>query len=357
MRGCARILAPALLALLAGCRGEPPVYTASFTAFGATADLSLVGVETDAAEAARRLIEQDLAFLDAEWRSRDASAMQRVNRLLPTGKPFVAPPSILPAVRLSQRLATQSDDLFNPASGQLLAAWGFRGGSSPCGPPPDPARLQRLVAAAPTMADIHVDGLEMASTNPAVQLDLDLVIKGYGIDLAIETLRERGIRNAMIRIGDDLRAIGDRAGKPWRIAIRGPSGSAVFGIVEIGGDESVFTAGDYERTLLYEGKTYHHIIDPRTGYPADGARAVTVVHRDAATADAAARALFIAGPDRWRSIAAEMDVDQVLLFDRSGTVQMTPAMAARLDRIDEEGAVVVSPPLPAGTGGQGPERR
>jgi len=95
------------------------------------------------------------------------------------------------------------------------------------------------------------------------------------------------------------------------------------------GPSAVFTSGDYERFFEYEGRRYHHIIDPRTGWPAVGAASVTVIHPRAATADAAATALLIAHEDEWREIARRMGIDQVLRVEQDGRIVMTPAMARR----------------------------
>ena len=149
------------------------------------------------------------------------------------------------------------------------------------------------------MSDLHIDGIHLSSTNPTVQLDFGAFGKGYGIDLAIEKLRKMGIENAIVNAGGDLRAIGSRSGTPWRIAIRRPSGAGVLGVIKTDSDESIFTSGDYERNFVWQGVRYHHIIDPRTGYPAKGVSSVTVIHTDATTADAAATALFVAGMKDW----------------------------------------------------------
>ena len=330
--------------MLGGCRGEAPVQTTAFIAFGASADLRLVGVEDAAAEAITDEIQRDFAFMDTRWRSGQSDTLARVNEALAAGKSVAAPPSILPLVRLAQRYAEQSGGLLNLATGRLAALWGFHAASQQGGPPPSAAAIRELIEAAPQMSDLVIDGLELRSTNPTAQLDLDPIASGYGIDLAIDYLREQGVRHALLRVGNGLRAIGDRAGKPWRVVVPRPSGSGVYGTVEISGDESVVTVGDYERSFLYAGETYHAILDPRTGYPADGAQAVTVIDEDAATAAAAARALFIAGPDRWPQVAAAMGVSQALLFDREGTAQMTPDMAARLVRLDEAREVSIRAP-------------
>ena len=116
--------------------------------------------------------------------------------------------------------------------------------------------------------------------------------------------------------------------------------------VDLNSGESISTSGDYERYFTYQGKRYHHLLDPRSGAPAQGTRAVTVIARDGATADAAATALFIAGPDAWPRIARAMGVDTVLLIDAAGTVQMSAAMATRLHFVRDPAPAHVIKPLP-----------
>ncbi len=333
-----------LILSLAGCRGKTPVYTTRFVAFGTLIDLSLVGVDRAKAEDASELIERDFQFMHRAWHAWEPGPMGRVNQLLGSGQQFAAPPSVLPLVRLSQLHAERSGNLFNPAIGQLIDLWGFHADSPECRPPPQASDIERLVGANPEISDVHIDGILMRSDNPSVKLDFGAIGKGYGIDLAIAHLRELGIENAMLNAGGDLRAIGDRDGQPWRVAIRSPTGG-VLAIIGVSGDESVFTSGDYERNFIYEGKTYHHIIDPRTGWPAEGTRSVTVVHTDATTADAAATALFVAGPERWLEVARDMGIGYVLLMDSEGTIHMNPAMAKRVQLMDQDAEVEISPPL------------
>lgn len=334
-----------LLALLAGCGRGTPVYTTRFHAFGTLIDLSLVGVEQQKAERTSELIKRDFEFMHRAWHAWEPGPLGRVNQELATGKAFVSPPSLLPLVRRSKELAELSDNLFNPSIGHLIDLWGFHTDSPVCRPPPSRARIRELVRANPRMDDITLDGILLQSKNPAVKLDFGAIGKGYGIDLAVEHLRELGIDDAMVNAGGDLRAIGDRSGQPWRIAVRRPTGFGVFAILQIQGDESVFTTGDYDRNFVYEGTTYHHIIDPRTGYPAGGTRSVTIVHTDATTADAAATALFVAGPERWHEIAQRMGIGYVLLVDYAGTVHMNPAMRDRIELLDKNVTAMISAPL------------
>jgi len=333
------------MALTAGCRDDTPVLTTRFTAFDTQIDVSIVGVNRADAEEASRLLESDFAFVDKAWHAWDPGPMGRVNQLLPTGKEFVAPPSILPLVHISQGLFAQSGGLFDPATGYLNDLWGFRSDGRKVQRPPSARDIRQLVEANPSMTDVHVDGLLMRGTNPAVKLDFSAITKGYGIDLAIEHLRERGIRHAMVSAGGTVRVIGERSGQAWRVIVRRPSGTGVLAVLQLRGDESLATAADYGHSFVFEGRTYHSILDPRTGYPATGAHSVTVIHNNAATAEGAAQALFIAGPDHWVDLARHMGVQYVLMVDAAGTILLDPAMAKRAEFQDKGQELRLSPPL------------
>lgn len=332
---------------LFGCGSADPVYNTRFLAFGTLMDLSIIGVPRADAEAAAAAIEVDFQAMHHLWHAWDPGPLGRVNRLLPGGERFAAPPSVLPLIRIGQQLSVSSDGLFNPAIGKLVDIWGFhRDDPSQWTPPPD-ATIQAFLEDLPQMADIEIDGLYLRGANPNLNLDFGAFGKGYGIDLAIRHLRELGIENAIINAGGDLRAIGSRDNRPWRIAIRRPTGAGVLGTIDVSQDEAVFTSGDYERKFKYQGKRYHHIIDPRTGYPAQGSLSVTVLHSNATIADAAATALFIAGPDGWYDLARRMGIPYVLLVDSHGVIHMNPEMAARVKLWENAGPVELSPPLHA----------
>jgi thiamine biosynthesis lipoprotein len=104
----------------------------------------------------------------------------------------------------------------------------------------------------------------------------------------------------------------------------------VLATLELSEDESVLTSGDYERFFMYDGKRYHHIMDPRTGYPAQGAMAATVICRGAAEGDAASTALVVAGPTEWQAVARDMGMGQAMLIDSLGRIHLTEALRPRL---------------------------
>jgi thiamine biosynthesis lipoprotein len=331
--------------IISGCQQQEQITTTRFLAFGTLIDLTIAGVTREQAEQATRTIEKDFAQMHKSWHAWDPGPLGRVNRLISQGETFSTPPSVLELIRRGAEISVRSNHLFNPAIGHLIDAWGFHGDDPAGHRPPDPERIEQLLQQNPRMSDLKLNGITLHSSNPYVKLDFGAFGKGFGIELAINHLRQLGIENAILNAGGDLRAIGSPQGRPWKVAIRHPSGQGVLAGIEISGDESVFTSGDYERNFNWKGKRYHHIIDPRTGYPAVGTKSVTVIHPDAATADAAATALFVAGPDNWYNIAQKMGIEYVLLVDSEDRAHMNPAMRKRLDLDSEKYKIELSPPL------------
>ena len=299
-------------------------------------DITLIGETHAVADQVTTEVIDELKTTYQLWGLPDAPPLARTNRLLPTGKRFSVAPSIMPLIQLGKRFHAQSDGLLDPAAGILDTLWGMRQPrNSSCRPTPTAALIEATRKRAPGMDDIEIHGIQICSRSPFARLDFSLFQTGYNVDLAVQHLRERGIDNALVSIGGNLRAIGSRRGTPWRIALRNPGGGGVLGSVDVAGDEAVFTAGDYLPSKRCAGVDRQHIIDPRTGRPVSATHSVTVIHPSATVADAAANALFIAGPKDWKPIAKKLGVDQVLLIDRHGRIQMTEKMRKRTTLIGE----------------------
>jgi thiamine biosynthesis lipoprotein len=328
----ARLFVILLLSLAASACSQhsDDAFHDQFFAFGTLIDLTLYGVEPAAARQASELIEQDFHNMHGNWHAWENSALTRLNTQLASGATAIADPSILPLIKEANRLSQLSNGLFNPVIGELISLWGFHDNPLPIGTVPDADTIRELVAQRLSAADITVEGDRINSRNPAVRYDLGAFAKGYAIDRAIERLQALGINNAIVNAGGDLRAIGRHGERPWRIGIRHPRQPAILASIEIDGDTSVFTSGDYERFFEVDGTRHHHIIDPRSGYPADNTASVTVIYNHAATADAAATALFVAGPDEWPAVARDMGISLVMLVDTEGVIHMNPAMQSRI---------------------------
>ncbi len=318
--------------LIAGCSRpqQQRLHHAQLFSFGTLVDISLWDASPAQVKEAERIIHQQLQTMHHAWHAWQPGPLTATNQQLRSGEWFVCPPAVMPLIVQSKQLYRRSNGLFNPAIGQLVSLWGFHSDTLPQGPPPAATAIASLLAQNPGMDAVSVDGQRVRSTNPAVQLDFGAFAKGYAIDRIVEKLVDAGIGNAIINAGGDLRAIGRHGDRPWRIGIRNPDRPGLLAGIELAGDESVFTSGDYERFYEYGGTRYHHIIDPRTGYPARGVRSVTVIHDNAAEADAAATALFVAGPRDWYPIARQLDIKYAMLVDDKGAIHMNPAMAARV---------------------------
>ena len=186
----------------------------------------------------------------------------------------------------------------------------------------------------------------MLSENPSVQLNFGAFAKGYAIDQSMQYLKKSGVSHAILNTGGDLKAIGQHGDRAWRIGIRHPRQQSIMASIETQGEEGIFTSGDYERFYMHQGKRYHHILDPRTAYPASGTQSVTVIHHNSGLADAAATALFIAGPAEWLNIAQNLNLTQVMLFDDKGVVHITPEMQKRVKfNHENEITIIVTAPL------------
>jgi thiamine biosynthesis lipoprotein len=336
MPGINRVVAILIAILIAsttisGCSqpGTEPLQKSQLLALGTLVDISLWDTDATQASEAIHAIDTRLDEIYHNWHGWLPGRLHDINTAIAQDQDITLNDTELELLQQASQLAAQSQQLFNPAIGRLIGQWGFHS-DTPEGPPPAADVIQKLLARQPRMSNLSFSGHTLHSNNNAVQLDVGAFAKGYAVDQAIALLRQHGVNNAIINIGGDLRAIGRHGKRPWHIGIRHPEQPGVIAALEIQGDESVFTSGNYERFYEYEGQRYHHIIDPRNGYPSRETLSVTVIHRNAATADAAATALLVAGPHQWRRMAMQMGIDQAMLIDNQLTVHMTSAMAQRV---------------------------
>jgi thiamine biosynthesis lipoprotein len=316
---------------LVACSREPTIHQDNFFAFGTPVTVMVAGGDAHEAETAFAAIRADFAQLHNTWHAwKKGGLLGEINDSIANQQAIPISIEAWSVLQRTTELANASGHRFEPAIGKLVKLWGFHGESFN-GPPPDAAAIAALVRAQPRMSDLSYQDGRLRSRNPNVQIDLGGIAKGYALDRAIAVLRAHDIENAIVNTGGDLRAFGTHGSRPWSIGIRDPRPDhPPLARIEIQSDESVFTSGDYERMFEHEGRRYHHIIDPRSGWPARGLHSVTVIHRDAMTADAVATALLVAGPSEWRAIAAQMGIEYVLVVDEQNTLHMTEAMQARL---------------------------
>lgn len=194
---------------------------------------------------------------------------------------------------VADAINASTDGAFDPYLGGVLDLWGFGSGAGEHHVPTDAefAAAERL-------------------------LDLGGIAKGYAGQRVCEALRENHVSSAVVDLGGDVALLGKKPdGSSWRIAIKDPGDtSAYLGVLQSPGDRYVATSGVYERFFEENGIRYHHILDPRTGFPADSALvSATVICENGVWADALATAVCVLGAEQ--SLQMRQSLDETMPFD------------------------------------------
>ncbi len=152
-------------------------------------------------------------------------------------------------------------------------------------------------------------------------ISLGGIAKGYAVDRAVAILRKSGIPGGIVSAGGDLFAYGRKEnGDVWQVGVRNPRAhDRNIGVLPVS-NMAVATSGDYERYRVFDGKRYHHIIDPRTGYPSEGCMSVTVVTDRTMTADALATAVFVLGPQEGMALLERLPQVEGIIVDQGGKI-------------------------------------
>ena len=196
------------------------------------------------------------------------------------------------------------------------------------------------MATNPRMDNFSIRGVRVSNTNPDVKLDMSGIVIGQALELVMDSMRNAGVQHGVVSASNDLKikVCGNNNGKPWHFSIRDPrlegsdseKSDGVIASIELNDGESLMSTNSYEHFFEHKGKRYHHIIDPRTGYPAKTSLSVSVLHTNAAVADAASTAFFIAGPERLVEIVNNMEVSHFMLITEDEKIYISPAMHERI---------------------------
>lgn len=212
-----------------------------------------------------------------------------------------------------------------------MEAWGFAGGDFRVPDDGELSRLLKYVGMSLVEYDDETGELKMPQQ---MKLDFGGIGKGYASQRVTELMRGYDIDASVINLGGNVQTFGRKPDKSdWKIAVKNPGDtSSYIGVLSVM-DKAVVTSGGYERFFEKDGVSYHHIIDPRTGRPANsGLLSVTVVCGDGTLADGLSTALYVLGMEKavdlWRSHSNEFDM---ILVDGSKKQYVTDGISDLYD--------------------------
>ena len=313
--------------------GGSPALRAGFLAMGTwvTVTVAVDAARRAAAEEAVSAVRSLIEGFGRDWWAWGEGALAAINRHLAAGAAAEIPAGMHDLFARAWELRQLSGGRFEPRIAALVRLWGFDDPAHLRSLPPPTAEIAQLLSA------LHpappYDGGPSYGPAPGVGWDFGGIGKGYIVDQALDLLRERGFADALLDAGGNLAVRGANGARPWRVGIRDPraaDGGVLLAALSAR-DEAVNTHGDDQRYFEYQGQRYAHLLDPATGVPVRGLRALTVVHRDATLAEAGGAALYVATPAERLGLARRLGIDSYLLVGEDGVVRASPALLPRLE--------------------------
>jgi len=242
-----------------------------------------------------------------------------VAKLNTLGKLKVSPDTLY-VLRKAKEFWQLSDGAFDITVGPLMDLWGFTDKKYYLPKKEEINRALSKVGFDKIIFNIDDNVVEFKVLG--MKIDLGAIAKGYAVDCAVKKLKEHRIKSCLINAGGQIYCLGDKFGRPWNIAVRGPRNKGFWDYLKLK-DKAVATSGDYEQYFINNGKRYAHIFNPKTGYPSNsGIVSVTVIAPDGLTADALSTSIFILGKDKGLKLAKKfnnVDVEIIEEKDVSDT--------------------------------------
>lgn len=314
------------LFLLSGCgaAGDAAASTRYLTAMDTVMSLTAYGPNRDQAlEEAEAEIQRLDSLLSI---GSDSSDISRLNR----EKTAVLSPDAASLLESALDLARDTQGVFDPTVYPLVKLWGFYDKDYQV-----PSRQELSDALAKVnYREVSLGEDRQATLGPGQQIDLGGIGKGYTSQRVTELLRQAGVTSAMVSLGGNIQCLGAKPdGSPWNIGIRDPFGEELYAAVRVT-DKAVITSGGYERYFEdpETGTVYRHILDPRTGFPAEkGLSSVSIVTSDGTLGDGLSTALYIMGLEEatqyWE---AHRDAFEAVFITDDGTLYATEGLRGSL---------------------------
>lgn len=304
----------------------PQLRERSLSVMGTTLEVRAIGTDVARLEAALDAAVAEIQRVEdlmTDWRP---SPLETLNAAADRG-PQPADAEILDVLELAQGVSELTGGAFDVTFAGVGKLWDFK-----AKPPVVPSAEQ--IAKALERVGYRRLGIDREAGTFELPADMRIglggIAKGYGVDRAMAVLMEHGVEHGVVNAGGDLKALGTKFGAPWEIAIVHPrERERVIAVLPVS-NTCVVTSGDYERFFDVDGKRFHHILDPRTGYPSTGCMSATISAPDAALADALATSMCVLGPVEGMALIERLPRVEALLVDMEGKVHASTGLRSTL---------------------------
>lgn len=342
MSRAALLAALVLSASGATLAAEPPLaaparpLSQSFGVMGTQATITIWTVDEARAQKAFAAAHAELDRVErlmTDWEHPEwlPSDVVRINKA--AGKaPVKVDPETLAVIEESLEMSRRSGGAFDITFAAMKGLWKFDEDLETKVPPKDEIERRRKLI---NWRDVVVDrrARTVKLRRPGMRLGLGGIAKGYAVDRCVGVLRGQGFTDFMVQAGGDLYVAGQKGAASWMVGVRDPRGGPRDIIARMPIKDHAFsTAGDYERSFILDGRRYHHIIDPKTGYPATASREVTIFAPTAFLADALDDAVFILGPEKGLALVESMPDCGALIVDAHNQVWLSKRLEGKLQR-------------------------
>jgi thiamine biosynthesis lipoprotein len=264
----------------------------------------------------------------SEWRP--GTEISRINEAAGTATAVAIGPDTFENMRVGMEISKLSDGAFDLSWAAMRGLYRFDRDAQPTLPD---AKLVQEKRALVSYRNIVFDAAArtVRLKKKGMALGTGGIAKGYALDRAAAIIERAGFTNYLMFAGGQVQTHGSREGRAWRVGIKHPRHlERHIGAFEVH-DASIATAGDYEHAYVIDGRRMHHIIDPKTGYPATASASVTLIARQGIYADGLDNACFIVGPKRCIAMLAKLpEAPQAVIIDPEMRVFMTPGMVDKV---------------------------
>ncbi len=312
----------ALVVVLAGPLHRKRLYKESRTSMYTLVSITVLAASQEKAGAA-----MDGAFQELERLGRLLNFYAADSELTTINtnaaiQPVKVSPETLEIIRAAVYAGEHTEGGFDVTVGPLVRLWDFKTNAIPSAA--SIAESLPLVGYQNIVVDTAASTVFL--TEPGVQIDLGGIIKGFAADKAVEVLKKHGIEDGIVAVAGDIKAFGRQLdGRPWHVGIQNPrqeNGDAqLLATVDLEGG-GISTSGDYQRYFIKDRIRYHHLLNPKTGYPESLCRSVTVIAPAATLTDAFATGIFVMGPEKGLGVLEKLGMEGVIV-DRQGEILMT----------------------------------